>query len=242
MPYSFNSAIFIDLCVKKRIYLMVGYNLRFSPSLVFFRNLLINKNIGDLYSVHADVGHYLPHWRADTDYRKSVSAKKEFGGGVLLELSHELDYLQWLFGKPLWVHAEISRRSNLKIDVEDSANLLIAFGEKQGRIPLVVTLNMDFIRHHPTRECVAIGERGSLRWNGITGKVDCFAQDSSHWDVLFEDTKDRDFTYKEEIKHFVSCIELGQPPVVNGQDGLNVLELIEAAKKSHMTQKRIYLN
>jgi predicted dehydrogenase len=56
-----------------------------------------------------------------------VSAKKELGGGVLLELSHEIDYLRWIFGEVEWIRATISQQSNLEIDVEDSAHILMGF-------------------------------------------------------------------------------------------------------------------
>ena len=72
---------------------MVGYNLRYMKSLIKFREILSKKKIGKILSVRSEVGSYLPSWRKDTDYKKSVSAKKKLGGGVLLELSHDIDYL-----------------------------------------------------------------------------------------------------------------------------------------------------
>ena len=56
---------------------------------------MVQDNIlGNIYSIRCDVGQYLPNWRADKNYSKSVSAKKDLGGGVLLELSHELELYQ----------------------------------------------------------------------------------------------------------------------------------------------------
>jgi len=112
---------------QKELILMVGYNLRYSPSLDFFRNLIKGNAIGEIHSVRCEVGQYLPTWRPDTDYRQGVSARKELGGGVLLELSHEIDYLRWIFGEMEWVRASISKQSNLEIDVEDTAHMTIGF-------------------------------------------------------------------------------------------------------------------
>ena len=94
----------------------VGYNLRFLDSLIELKKLVDENIIGTIYSVKCDAGQYLPEWR-NSDYRKSVSAKKSLGGGVLLELSHEIDYLNWIFGKISWVNSHISKISNLEIDV-----------------------------------------------------------------------------------------------------------------------------
>src|SRR5690606_29956228 len=77
----------------------VAYNLRFMPSAIRLKELLTEQIVGRIHSVSIEVGQYLPDWRPATDYRKNVSACKKLGGGVLLELSHELDYLTWLFGE-----------------------------------------------------------------------------------------------------------------------------------------------
>jgi len=49
-------------------------------------------------AVEIKVGHFLPLWRPNADYRKSYRSKRWLGGGVDLELSHEIDYCLWLFG------------------------------------------------------------------------------------------------------------------------------------------------
>ena len=77
--------------------------------------------------LRCEIGQYLPLWRPGSDYRLGVSANRALGGGVLLELSHELDYLRWIFGDVDWVQASLERQSALEIDVEDTAHLLLSF-------------------------------------------------------------------------------------------------------------------
>ena len=117
----------INICQSKKIALMTAYNLRFQPSLQEFRKQIKQQRIGKILSVRVEVGQYLPNWRPESDYRKGVSAQKKLGGGVLLELSHEIDYISWIFGDYKWVKAHISKQSNLEIDVEDTAYLLLGF-------------------------------------------------------------------------------------------------------------------
>ncbi|MFX7793064.1 Gfo/Idh/MocA family oxidoreductase, partial [Acinetobacter baumannii] len=62
------------------------------------RQMIQEGVIGNLYNAFIEIGQYLPDWRPTKDYRETVSAKTELGGGVLLELSHELDYAQWILG------------------------------------------------------------------------------------------------------------------------------------------------
>ncbi len=230
----------IRICKEQGLALMTGYNLRFLPSLNVFRDLLLQNKAGKVFSIRAEVGQYLPDWRPDSDYRQTVSAQKKLGGGILLELSHEIDYMQWLFGRVDWVKAHIVRHSDLEIDVEDTAYLLLGFGSGELGRQRVASLNMDFIRHDTTRQCVVIGDQGTLRWNGIEGKVDFFPASGSEWEVIFSDQPERDLTYREEIMHFVSCVKNGEIPKVTGEDGLLTLVVVDAAKKSSEEGKVIY--
>jgi predicted dehydrogenase len=208
----------ILICKKHDVVLMTAYNFRFLPTLLKFKELLSNKKIGRILSIRAEVGQYLPSWRLNSDYREGVSAKKSLGGGVLLELSHEIDYLGWLFGNLKWLVAKVSKQSSLEIDVEDTAHIIFGFENKESNDEIVATLDMDFIRHDTTRKCVAIGENGTLRWDGIEGTVDCYSPNSEGWQELFSDKPERNFTYTEEVKHFISCIESGHKPLITGED------------------------
>lgn len=231
----------VSICKVNEIVLMTGYNLRFLPSLQQFREYLSEHKVGNVLSVRAEVGQYLPDWRPDADYRKSVSAQEKLGGGVLLELSHEIDYLQWLFGDVHWVKAHVARHSQLEIDVEDSAYLLMGLSGIHGNKELVVSLNMDFIRRDATRSCVVIGEEGSLRWNALAGAVEYFPPDGNKWETLCIEATDRDYTYQEELKHFFDCIENHAAPIITGEDGLITLKVVNAAKKSHEQGQIIYI-
>ena len=226
----------IDLCRETNIILMTAYNLRFLPSLRELKKQLHENKIGKLYSIRAEVGQYLPSWRPDIDYRKTVSAQKKLGGGVLLELSHEIDYLLWLFGTVEWVFADLSQQSNLDIDVEDTAHLIFAFKQDTNNRQLLASLSMDFIRIDPVRNCIVTGEHGTLRWDGIAGKVECYSVNESKWKLLYSETPVRDYTYIEEIKHFISCVEHKNKPFVSADDGMKVLAVIDAARQSNQTR------
>jgi hypothetical protein len=214
---------------------MVGYNLRFSPSLQCFRQLLSEGIIGKSLSVRSEVGQYLPSWRPESDYRQGVSARKELGGGALLELSHEIDYLRWIFGEVDWVRATLSQQSKLEIDVEDSVHLTLGFRSNSDKKQLIGTLNLDFIRHDHTRTCTVIGEKGTLRWNGVNGEVDLFKSGASDWEKLYSHEPERDETYLAEWRDFVDSIQGRSNPYITGEDGLRVLEIIEAARISATT-------
>ena len=221
----------IDICCQNKVILMTGYNLRFLPSLIEFRRQIHSVRAGKLYSVRSEIGQYLPSWRPGVDYREGVSAQKFLGGGALLELSHEIDYLSWIFGKVDWVKSHVSKQSDLEIDVEDSACVILGFEKIDGMV-LTASLNIDFIRHDITRRCYAIGERGTLLWDGIKGEVKFFEKSTNHWKVLFSFSFDRNFTYTEEIKSFLLSIENNISPSITGEDGLKVVNIVEKIKQS----------
>ena len=223
----------IDLCKKKKRVLMTGYNLRFLPSLTRFRELVLSRKlIGRVLSVRCEIGQYLPSWRPDTDYREGVSARKALGGGALLELSHEIDYLRWIFGEIAWVKASLLRQSDLDIDVEDTAHLTLGFAGADDDRELVASVNMDFIRHDTTRTCVAIGAEGSLRWNGLTGEVEMFRRGGGGWETVFCYLHQRDESYFAEWHHLLGLIDMTVEPLLTGEDGLRALEVIDAIRQS----------
>lgn len=222
----------LEICREQKTVLLTGYNLRFLPSLQRFRVLLNDKVIGRVLSVRCESGQYLPSWRPDTDYRQGVSARRELGGGALLELSHELDYLRWIFGEIEWVKATLSRQSNLEIDVEDTAHLILGFASAGDGHQLIGTVNLDLIRYDITRLCTAIGEKGSLRWNGLTGVVEQYEAGAKEWHEVFRHQHQRDDSYLAEWQHFQNCINEQKTPLITGEDGLHVLQIIDAARQA----------
>jgi predicted dehydrogenase len=220
---------FLNNCVKNNVLVQVGYNLRFLETLQKFRDVLKTGCIGKVQSVRSEIGQYLPGWRPGKDYRQTVSAQRKLGGGVLLELSHELDFLRWTFGEVDWVSSWSGQLGALNIDVEDCAHLNLGFASG-----VVGNVCMDFLRHDTTRCCTAIAEAGTLRWDAVAGDVSLFSAGTNEWQTLLEKRPDRDASYREQIKLFLAAIPSGKvsPYAATGADGLAVLRLIEAARKS----------
>jgi len=101
--------------------IFVGYNLRFHPIIQFIKNKIRAKKI---WSAFVICGSYLPNWRKNRNYHSSHSAKKKYGGGVLLELSHEIDYLLWFFNYFQVENVFSKKVSNLKINTDDILDLV----------------------------------------------------------------------------------------------------------------------
>ena len=234
---------FLYLCKKNKILLQVGYNLRYAKSLKFFKKMLQDNIIGKIYSIRCEVGQYLPNWRTDKNYSKLVSAKKDLGGGVLLELSHELDYIRWIFGEIEWVTAYVSKLSDLNIDVEDTAHITLGIKKFDNTDNKVVNLNMDFYRHDVTRKCLVIGKNGSLKWDFIKGIVQIFDKNNNKWVTLYKAKNEIDETYINQWKDFLNKINSKIYPLTSGKDGLKILKIIEAIKTSSydLQSKKVFV-
>ena len=145
---------------KTRCKIRVAYNLRYLEGLRRLRDVLSSGILGDVHNFNITVGQDLKLWRPNRNFRDTVSAQASKGGGVLRELSHELDLAIHLFGKP---NNSILRRAKLKyaeLDVEDTAIIQAQFGVYS----ISGTINLDFTRVTPTRTMSISGEYGELIW------------------------------------------------------------------------------
>jgi predicted dehydrogenase len=231
----------ISTCRQKSLVLMTGYNLRYLASLNYFRNCIIEGEIGKILSIRCEVGQYLPEWRPDKDYRATVTASRELGGGALLELSHELDYLQWIFGSANWVSAVIGKHSNLEIDTEDNAHLVIGFSDEKLGYTTIGNLNIDLYRHDKTRNCLVIGESGSIKWDAILDRVSIYSTKNLEWETVFQGKSNLEETYEDQLEEFSIASEKLTCSGATGVDGLKVLELIDSAWKSSRSRSQIVI-
>jgi len=114
----------LKLVRQRSLTAYIAYPLRFHPVIK-----ALKAKIADVSILHARVVYtsFLPDWRPGRDPRTSYSAKREQGGGVLLDLSHEMDYCEHLFGPLRSVDGRAGRISNVTVDAEDYADLLCEY-------------------------------------------------------------------------------------------------------------------
>jgi predicted dehydrogenase len=134
----------------------VAYNLRSHIVIKKFKEFLMNA--GQLITANIYVGSYLPNWRMNSDYSQSYSAKKSQGGGVLRDLSHELDYAFWLFGSWHRLTALGGTLSNLDIDSGDAYTVLM----ETNQCPLV-SIHMNYLDRTPRREILVNSQKHTIR-------------------------------------------------------------------------------
>ncbi len=179
----------------KRNKVFVGYNLRYHPIIKFIKNFIEKRKI---FSVHINCHSYLPNWRKGVDYSKSNTAKRKYGGGALLELSHELDYLQLLFDKIYKLnHVIVKKISNLKINTDDYVNII----GKTIKSNFCVNLNLFSLQIQ--RKIMINGKGFSLEGDLIENTIRIFEKDKKKIKKFKVDTE---YTYKVQHKSLLSNV------------------------------------
>lgn len=218
---------------SKRI--VVGYDLHFDPGLMKVKELIDEGKMGKIFSINAVVGQYLPHWRPEQDYKKSMSAKIEKGGGVMLDLVHEFDYLRWLVGQPKTVAGLFQNNPNLEIETEDIADVLIQFENNS-----TGTIHLDYHQRELVRNCMITCENGTLFWDltkSEVKKIDHHQQIEYFSYAGFE----RNQRYINSVQAFMDDKNFDYR-LTTFQEALISLNMVIAAKASSESKQFIYIN
>ncbi|AWL11626.1 hypothetical protein HMF8227_01145 [Saliniradius amylolyticus] len=203
----------------------VGYCLRHLPAAQLVKEQLDQQALGKIIGCQISAGQYLPLWRP-TEHGDSVSSQAHLGGGVLLELSHELDYLQWFFG-PCEIQSALLRHSSLlTLDVEEVADLSLL---SQGNVACQV--HLDFLQNPAQRYCSILGTQGRLHWDLITNQI-------RHWNgteterVLYHQPEyDRNDMYLKQLKEFEAMTQGRPHQCVSLQEAAATIHLVDSIKQ-----------
>lgn len=230
-PLSHSTQLVEDLrsaVVRGKGRVLVGFQFRFHPGLKAVHRLLREEAIGRPLSAGAHWGEFLPNWHPWEDHRRSYSARTDLGGGVILTLSHPIDYLRWLLGEVESVVAAHGTLGDLGIEVEDTAEIVLRFVTG----PLgAIHLNYN---QRPTSHWLEIvGTQGTLCWNDSDGVVRLYRAGPDRWESFpppegFE----RNSMFLDEMRHFVQVVAGKAEPVCDLEDGVQALLIATAAKVS----------
>lgn len=217
-------ALLREAIKKTQTPVAVGYCLRHLPSSLKVKEFLEKNRLGALYNANIQVGQYLPDWRPSKDYRDSVSANKDLGGGALLELSHELDYAQWLLGDCVVEHAILRSSKELALDVEDIADVMLRSNKG-----VVANIHLDFLQRSVQRNCSLIGSKGRLDWDLINNSVTFYGPLGSEI-IYLEPEWDKNKMYLAMIEDFIEMIKGHPHQCVELNMAAKTIQLIETIK------------
>lgn len=211
---------FLETAFTRERRVFVVCNMRFHPGPETIRQYL--SDIGTVRYAMAHYGNYLPSMRPGTDYRRLYAARRNEGGGVILDAIHEVDYLSWFFGPVAKVGCRAETVGNLEIETEDYAELSMVHS---GGVRSLVQL--DYLRRQKSRGCEVVGDKGTLIWHS-DGKnpehctVRLFDAEKNTWrNLLICSAIDAGLPYFRLMEAF-----LGE---VTGKGSYNLLDVKSAA-------------
>jgi len=220
------AALLLEAAATANSPVLLGYTWRWWPPLVKVKALLEENAIGRLRHVRFVLSAHLADWHPWERYQDFFMAKKELGGGALLDESHWIDLCCWMFGEPGSVSARIDKLSSLEIDTDDNVDMLLTYANQFN-----VSLHLDLYGRPHEKSITFVGEDGSIKWSAEPNQV-VIGRNMSDWDDIELFNCERNEMFMSVARDFLNL--LAGDPALNCSlhDGLKVLRIIEAARTS----------
>jgi len=216
----------LEFQAKKQSVIQVGCQLRCHPHLLMIKEWINQDKLGKIYSVVSDFGEYLPGWHPWEDYKKSYTARKDQGGGIILTIIHEIDYLYWLFGPLSVEHAMGGNLTDLEMDVEDTA--LIAMKSEKD---VLIHLRLDYWRKPPKRTLNIVAEKGEVLWDFHKRELSFYAGGELVNTNILSSEWDRNDLFLDMMQNFLMATKGNESVCSPLNEGIEVLKLALAAQQ-----------
>ncbi|MEK8023143.1 MAG: Gfo/Idh/MocA family oxidoreductase [Candidatus Hydrogenedentota bacterium] len=223
----------LRLTEEKNLVFMVAYLFRFHPGYRLVKEILDAGTIGVVYAARVECGQYLPDWHPHEDYRHFYMSKEAEGGGALLDISHEFDYVRSFMGsRVVEVSGFHDTLGPLEMDADNMSATLLRFENRA-----IASVHLDLLQRTVRRNCELIGEKGTLIWDHISKTVTVYTPADKKGTVRKYEY-DGNQAYIDELNHFRECIAEKKSPLVDGRSGYDTLQIVLAAKSSSR-EKRV---
>jgi hypothetical protein len=209
-----NATELIQFTEDKKVVTYVACNLRFHPCITFLKNKLNTETLR-INEVNVYCGSYLPDWRPGKDFKTIYSANASMGGGVHLDLFHELDYTIWLFGLPNESKSFLKSTSSLNIDSVDYANYMLEYNTFN------INIILNYYRRKPKREIEIVLENETWYVDLIKNEVK-----NDNGEFLFQESAfNVNETYKDQLNYFINCLENNESPMNSLSKSIETLKV-----------------
>jgi predicted dehydrogenase len=203
--------VVLEKIKEEGIQTYTAFNLRFHPIIEWLKTNIRDRNV---IEVQIYCGSYLPDWRPGKDFRETYSAKQEMGGGVHLDLIHELDYATWIFGHPLKSFTAFSKFSNLHINSCDSAHYWLEY-QKMG-----ISILLNYFRKDPKRSLEIVMENDTWNVDLLKGTIV-----NSSGNKIFQTKQSIKETYKGQMAYFLKNMKNAEQMMNNLDEAVRTLKL-----------------
>jgi predicted dehydrogenase len=224
--------------------ILVGFQFRYHPTLNKARELIQGGAFGQMLTVHAYWGEYLPQWHPWEDYRQSYAARSDLGGGVIVTLMHPLDYLRFIVGEVDSLWSFNGHLSPLELDVDDVAEIGLKFANGS-----VGGVHLNYVQRPPVHRLELVGTNGTLRWDNADGVLHFYKIPASFGSYSENPSAsvmesfsppegfDRNQLFVTQTRHFIETVRGESEPICTLEDGIRALEMALGAIRSQSTSK-----
>ena len=216
-----------EICDQMNLFSYVAFCHRHINYTKRLKDLVESEEIGR--PIHANLrwGSFLPDWHPWEDYRTFYMAKKEQGGGALLDESHGIDLVRYILGEAKQVFAIVDTISDLEITSDDAAFLTLRMKNN-----VLVHINFDLAARAPRVNFEIIGTKGTLIWDRVDHSIKKFDSDQKDWQTEKYTKEDFLNMYPNQARHFIHCISTKNKPLIDLNDAIKTQEIIDAAFRS----------
>ena len=186
----------LKIVKDKQLPSYVAYNLRFHPVINKLKEYI---NQFNLLHMRVLCTSFLPDWRPGQDHKKSYSSISKLGGGVLLDLSHDIDYVHYLLGGINRIEGKCGRESDITVDTDDYADIL---AESQRGIS---NIHMNFFSHVTMRKIYIDFKELCIVGDINKGVIEEYSRNTLLNVFTYE--IDRNLTYINQLKYFFNHID-----------------------------------
>ena len=211
---------------------MIAYVFRLTPSIKFVKEKIEKNEIGKILYLRGEFSEYLPDWHPYEDYRTFYMARKDQGGGSILDQCHIMDLAHYLVGEFNSVSAINLKISNLEVKADDISEMIIK--HKNG---VVSSIHTDIFGRSHKKYLEIKGEKGNIFWDFYKNEVHISKEKNKKPEVFNKFEKDFNMSYIEELKHFIECFKNEKQTKIPLEEGIETMRLILAAEESQISKK-----
>ncbi|HSZ72596.1 MAG TPA: Gfo/Idh/MocA family oxidoreductase [Cytophagaceae bacterium] len=207
----------------------IGFMLRFHPLVRKIKEIIDGCSLGNVYHARFEFGSFLPYWHPWEDHRTSYASIKKLGGGVINTITHELDLIQYFFGKPNALFCDAQNFNKLDIEVEEICEATFDYGDK------LVSLHLDYLQKDYDRNIKILFDEGKVIWNWHDNKVIVVKHKEIVTEINLEHKFEVNQLYLDELTCFFELI--GNKKNKHTLDQYHAFENTEIMLKMHQSIK-----
>lgn len=220
-----------EMTERERARILVGFPMRFHSLIRSITRSLRDGAIGEPIAGRLTFRSHLPDWHPYADYRVEYMGRKDLGGGIARTACHEIDLVQYWFGRVSAVSGVVARLSELEVTADDVAHFVCRTANAS------VIVELDFCSPRYRREGSIVGTEGAIEYDfaratavrhvrGTTESLE-LSQGGDPAELV-------DRMYEDQLRDFLRFVQSGESENASVIEGLHVASIVECAERASL--------